>query len=138
MSRRYLEYLACVPLFSACSKRELSALSARTTNVPVDAGTVLMREDTVGYEFFVIVAGEARVTRGGTFVADLAPGDFFGELALLDRAPRDATVTATTPMEVVVLNRAEFLEAIAQAPRMTLKLMAGMARRLRELDRVTS
>ena len=137
MSRQYLEYLARVPLFSACSKRELAHLASRTTDITVEPGTVLMQEDTVGYEFFVIVAGHAQVSRDGTFVAELGPGDFFGELALLDRAPRDATVTAATRMEVVVLNRAEFIEAVVQAPRMTLQLLAAMSRRLRHLDRVS-
>lgn len=134
MSRRYLDHLARVPLFSTCSKRELAQLASRTTDVSIPAGRTLLREDTVGNEFFVIVSGRAQVTRAGRLVAELGPGDFFGELALLDRAPRDATVVSLTPIQAVVLNRAEFLDALAVAPAMTLNLLSGMSRRLRTRD----
>ena len=131
MARRHLEHLARVPLFSTCSKRELAQLASRTTEVSIPAGRVLVREDTAGYEFFVILSGRAQITRGGRFVAELGAGDFFGELALLDRGPRDATVTALTDLHVVVLTRDEFLDALALAPPMTLNLLSGMSRRLR-------
>ena len=134
MSRPYLEHLARVPLFSTCSKRELGQLASRTTEVSVPAGRVLAREDSPGFEFFVIVSGRAVVTRDGRFVAELGTGDFFGELALLDRAPRDATVTAATDIRAVVLSRDEFLDALTVAPTMTLNLLSGMSRRLRSRD----
>jgi CRP/FNR family cyclic AMP-dependent transcriptional regulator len=130
----YLEHLARVPLFSDCSKAELDRLARRTTDITIEAGRAILKEGRTGFEFFVIVAGTAEVTRRGKRIAELGPGDFFGELALLDNAPRDATVTAVTPMEVIVLTRAEFNAALAEAPRMTRKLMTGMARRLRQLD----
>jgi CRP/FNR family transcriptional regulator, cyclic AMP receptor protein len=131
MARQDLEHLARVPLFSSCSKRELAQLTSRTTEVSVPAGRVLVREDSPGYEFFVILSGRALVTRGGRFVAELGIGDFFGELALLDRGPRDATVTAVTEIQAVVLTRDEFLDALAVAPPMTLNLLSGMSRRFR-------
>lgn len=136
MARRaeYLEHLARVPLFSACTKRELAQLAKRTTDIHVPAGRQLTTEGTVGYEFFVIVAGEAEVFRGDKLVATVGPGEFFGELALLDRAPRNASIVAATPMEVVVLSRTEFQLALVEAPSMTLKLLSGLARRLREYD----
>jgi CRP-like cAMP-binding protein len=137
MARRnpYVEHLARVPLFSRCSKEELKRLAQRTTDMKVDAGQVLIRERQGSYEFFVVVDGKADVSRGGRKVAQLGPGDFFGELGLLDRDLRDATVIARTAMEVIVLSQGEFEAALEEAPRMTRKLLAGMARRLRELDK---
>jgi CRP-like cAMP-binding protein len=137
MARRdaYIDHLTGVPLFSACSKEELRRLARRTTDIPIPAGRVLVKEGEPGREFFVIVDGSATVSRNGKAVCTLGPGDYFGELALLVDTPRNATVTAAAAMEAIVLARAEFDAALAEAPRMTRKLMAGMARRLTELDR---
>jgi CRP-like cAMP-binding protein len=85
-------------------------------------------------EFFVIVTGRAKVSRKGRKVGEIGPGAFFGELALLIDSDRNATVTALTPMEAIVLSRREFDAALADAPRMTRKIMAGMAARLAEFD----
>ncbi|MGH9042379.1 MAG: cyclic nucleotide-binding domain-containing protein [Acidimicrobiia bacterium] len=136
MSRRneYIEQLAHVPLFSACNKTELKNLAKRTSEIKVDAGQVIIREQQGAYEFFVVFAGQAEVTREGKRVAVLDPGDFFGELALLDQGLRDATVTAVTAMEIIVLSQWDFEQVLDEAPRMTRKLLAGMARRLRNLD----
>ncbi len=130
----YLAHLAKVPLFSGCSQAELRALARRTTDIPVAPGSVLVKEGELGYEFFVITDGRAKVSRGGRKVRELGAGDFFGELALLERVPRNATVTAISDMEAIVLTRADFDAALAEAPGMARKLMVGMARRLRELD----
>lgn len=136
MARRdaYIEHLAQVPLFSACTKDELRKLARHTTDIPISEGHVLVREGDRGLEFFVIVNGRARVTRRGRKVGELGPGDFFGELALLIDADRNATVTALTPMEAIVLSRGDFDAALADAPRMTRRLLSGMARRLAEFD----
>jgi len=136
MARRdaYIEHLAQVPLFSACTKDELRKLARRTTDIPISEGHVLVREGDRGLEFFVIVNGRARVTRRGRKVSELGPGDFFGELALLIDAERNATVTAVTPMEAIVLSRRDFEAALADAPRMTRRLLSGMAKRLAEFD----
>jgi CRP-like cAMP-binding protein len=136
MGRRdaYIEHLTQVPLFSACSRDELRKLAQRTTDIPIAEGHVLVKEGDRGLEFFVIVGGQAKVSRRGRKVGELGPGDFFGELALLIDSERNATVTAATPMEAIVLSRREFDAALADAPRMTRKIMAGMARRLAEYD----
>lgn len=130
----YIAHLTQVPLFSACSRDELRKLSRRTTDIPIAEGHTLVKEGERGLEFFVIVSGRARVSRKGRKVGELGPGDFFGELALLIDADRNATVTALTPMEAIVLSRREFEAALADAPRMTRKIMSGMARRLAEYD----
>jgi CRP-like cAMP-binding protein len=136
--REYLEHLAGVPLFSQCTKAELQGLARRTTDIRVDEGQVIIREDQGAYEFFVVVEGRAKVSRKGRKVAELGPGDHFGELALLDRALRDATVSALTPMEIIVMTQSDFEDALQDAPRMTRKLLASLARRLRECDKRAS
>lgn len=136
MARRdaYIEHLARVPLFSASGRDELRKLSRATTDIPVEEGQVLVNEGERGMEFFVIVSGRAKVSRRGRKVGEIGAGDFFGELALLIDAERNATVTALTPMEAIVLSRREFEAALADTPRMTRKIMAGMAARLAEFD----
>lgn len=130
----YVSHLASVPLFSQCHKAELKNLARRTADIHAEAGQVLVREGHGAYDFFVIVSGEAEVSRGGAVSARLGRGDFFGELGLLDPGLRDATVTAGTPMELIVLAQWDFEQALEEAPGMTRRLLAGMAQRLRQLD----
>src|SRR6516165_4465208 len=126
--------LAEVPLFSACSKKELQLLAKRTERIHVEPGKVVVREGAAGAEFFVIISGEAVISRRGRTVATLGPGTFFGDLALLDRAPRNATVTAKTDMELAVLGQREFAAMIDEVPGFAHKLLSGLAHRLREYD----
>ena len=130
----FIDHLAQVPLFSACSKKDLQLVAKRAEDVKVDAGKQLVSEGETGTEFFVVIDGNAVVSRRGQKVAELGPGGFFGELALLDKAPRNATVTAATPMELVVLGQREFAGLIDDVPEFAHKLLAGLARRLRDAD----
>jgi CRP/FNR family cyclic AMP-dependent transcriptional regulator len=130
----FIDHLAQVPLFSACSKKDLQLVAKRAEDVKVDAGKLLVSEGDTGTEFFVIVDGNATVSKHGRKVAELGPGGFFGELALLERAPRNATVKAETPMELVVLGQREFAGIIDDVPEFAHKLLAGLARRLRQAD----
>ena len=100
--------LKAVPFFTAMSKSELAAVAQQTDEIDVPAGKVLAREGDFGEEFFIIDSGTAQVTRGGERIADLGPGDFFGEMALLEGDRRNATVTAATPMSLIVMTRASF------------------------------
>ena len=131
---RYLKHLAAVPMFQALSQKELTLVGRLAEDLKVGAGEALVHEGRREGEFYLIVDGRAKVTRKGKVLAKLGPGDFFGELALLVDADRNATATALTPMEAIVLSRREFEAALADAPRMTRKIMAGMARRLAEFD----
>ena len=133
-SSDYMAHLSSVPLFSQCHKAELKSLARRTADIFAEAGQVLIKEGQGAYDFFVIVSGEAEVSRAGRIVAQLGQGDYFGELGLLDPALRDATVTARTPMELIVLAQWDFEQALEEAPGMTRRLLAGMAQRLRSLD----
>jgi CRP/FNR family transcriptional regulator, cyclic AMP receptor protein len=133
----FIDHLAQVPLFAACSKKDLEFVAKRAEDVKIDAGKVIVSEGDTGTEFFVILEGTASVSRHGQKVADLGPGRFFGDLALLDRAPRNATVRAESPMELVVLGQREFAGLIDDVPEFSHKLLAGLARRLRAADSQT-
>ena len=122
---------------AACSKKDLQHVAKRAEDVKVEPGKVIVSEGSAGAEFFVILDGEASITRHGQEVARVGAGDFFGDLALLDRAPRNATITAVTPMELVVLGQREFSALIDEVPGFAHKLMAGLARRLRAYDAQT-
>jgi len=129
----FVDSLAAVPLFSACSKRELQMVAKSAERISVEAGKAIVREGAAGSEFFVILAGSARVERHGRQVNSLGPGGFFGDLALLDRAPRNASVIAETPMDLARLGQRAFDELLG-VPGFSKKLLAGLARRLRQAD----
>ena len=130
----YLDHLAGVPLFSSCTRKELQLLGQLCEETSVKAGKALVKQGAVGYECFVIVEGEASVDRNGRIITTFGPGAYFGELALLDKGPRSATVTALTDMTVLVLGPREFATAIDRIPGLSHRIMAGLARRLREMD----
>jgi CRP/FNR family transcriptional regulator, cyclic AMP receptor protein len=93
--------LKSIPLFEDVSDEELGQVAAFAQEVMVDEGRELVREGDFSYEFMVIEDGEAEVTRHGEHIADLGPGDFFGEMGLLEKTLRNATVTAKSPMRLV-------------------------------------
>jgi CRP/FNR family transcriptional regulator, cyclic AMP receptor protein len=95
--------LRSIPLFENVSDDELRQIAPFADEANVDAGTVLVREGDFSYEFFAIEEGEAEVTRGGDHVADLGPGDFFGEIGLLEKDLRTASVEAKSDMQLVTL-----------------------------------
>jgi CRP/FNR family transcriptional regulator, cyclic AMP receptor protein len=95
--------LRSLPLFADVSDQELSEVATFAQEISVEAGRDLVREGDFSYEFMAIEDGEAEVTRQGEHVADLGPGDFFGEMGLLEKTLRNATVTAKTPMQLVTL-----------------------------------
>lgn len=123
-------------LFSECTDDELERIAALAHAIRVPAGHVVVREGDDGGEFYLVVDGGARVTLGdGQPVADLGPGSFFGEMALLDGGERVASVTALTELELLVLHRDEFNEMLAMAmPTLAPKLLSVVGRRVRELE----
>ena len=132
VSKQVLESLAAQPVFAKCSKKELEAVARIGTEIAIDPGYVLTREGRRGYEFFVIVEGEASCSIDGREVATLEPGDFFGEMALLEQAgTRSATVVATTPMKVIVIDSREFSGMLGQAPHTAVQIMTKLSERLR-------
>jgi CRP-like cAMP-binding protein len=97
-----------VPFFKSLGKKELRAVAQQTDELDVKAGKELATEGDFGHEFFVIQSGTAEVLKHGEHIRDLGPGDFFGEIALLEEERRTATVRATSPLSVIVMTRQSF------------------------------
>jgi len=121
-------------LFSACSASQLRTIRRAVEEVSAPAGSVLVEEGTVGREFFFIVDGTASVRRKGRRIATLGPGQYFGELALLDRKPRSATIVSETDMTLLVLEQRSFNGLLDAMPALAHKLLVAMSQRLREAD----
>jgi CRP/FNR family cyclic AMP-dependent transcriptional regulator len=128
------DHLRHVQLFSACTDKELAQIARACDEVTVDAGIVVVEEGATGEDFYLIVAGEAAVSRGGRNIAGLGPDGYFGELSLLVGGPRNATVTSTTPMTLIRLGRQEFSAVLDSWPGVAYKLLKEMASRLRSAD----
>ena len=129
-----LEHLANVRMFSSLNNRELRRLSRAADVLTVPGGTEIVKEGTPGREFYMILDGKATVRRGGRKVAQLGPGNYFGELSLLDRGPRSATVVADGEVELAIIGQREFLGVLEDIPTVAQKLLVSMAARLREAD----
>jgi len=102
------ERLKRIPLFQDLSRKELERLATWADEVDVKAGRHLMDQDAFPHEFMVIESGSAEVTHDGVHLADLGPGDFFGEMALLVEHRRTATVTAATDLTIIVMHERDF------------------------------
>jgi CRP/FNR family transcriptional regulator, cyclic AMP receptor protein len=125
-----LELLKGVPLFARCSKAELRQIATLADVIDRDEGRTLIREGERGQEFFVVVEGSLRVTRKGRKVSDLGAGDFVGEIALVADLPRTATVTASTPVRLLVLTDRGFRDLLAQSPSIATKVLQSLGERL--------
>jgi CRP/FNR family cyclic AMP-dependent transcriptional regulator len=128
-----VEALRRAPLFAGLSHKELAELARHSEDVEVPAGKVLAREGEIGHEFFVVVEGEAEFTRGGQPIDMHQPGDFFGEISLLEHTRRMATVTAATPLRFFVLTEREFRSLVDENPEIELKVLRAAAKRLAAL-----
>ena len=128
------DHLAAVPLFNACSKKELQRIAKAATEMSFPDGKVLMSQDESSREAFILTEGSVVVKRNGRKVAELGPGAFLGELGLLDRGPRTATVIAQGPVEALVLGPREFSALLDDVPAISHKLLGALAARIRELD----
>jgi CRP-like cAMP-binding protein len=126
--------LKSVWLFSNCSGSELKKIRGSLDELTVPAGKLLVEEGRIGTEFFIIVSGTAAVTRNGKKVATLGANDHFGELALLDRRPRSASVESETELDVLVLSQRQFNGLLESVPTIARKMLAALANRLREAD----
>jgi CRP/FNR family transcriptional regulator, cyclic AMP receptor protein len=129
-----VELLSKVPLFSACSERDLRRIAALVDEVDVPEGRILMRQGDPGWECFVIAEGNAKATVRGSGTASLGPGDVVGEMSLLDQGPRSATVTAKSDMHLLVLSSRSFSSLINQVPLVARRIMVALAGRVRESE----
>jgi CRP-like cAMP-binding protein len=128
-----IDRLHGVPLFAACTEQQLDAVARLAERLQVDEGEVILREGRLGRELFVILQGSVVVTRAGRVVNEWGAGDYFGELAAIEGAPRSATVTARTDLDVLIVGPREF-DAMMDIPGVRNALLVGMARRIREAD----
>src|SRR5512132_3827005 len=119
-----------VPLFSGCSKAELQKIAALADELDLAEGATLIREGERGREFIVIVDGTVTVTRGGKSLRDLGAGDFIGEIALVSDVPRTATVTATSPVRLLVITDRAFRGLLEEMPLIATKVLQSLGQRL--------
>jgi len=125
-----VELLKAVPLFSGCSKAELQQIAALADELDLADGATLIREGERGREFIVVASGTVRVTRGGKTLRDLGAGDFIGEIALVADVPRTATVTATSPVRLLVVTDRAFKSVLEQMPSIATKVLQSLGERL--------
>ena len=128
--KKKADVLAGLPLFSECSRRELDAVAAVADELRLPAGREVMRQGARGRELVVLLDGEVEVSRNGEVLATRGPGDFLGELALVTHRPRVATVTATTDLRVLVLERGAFERLVREVPSIALKVLKSVGERL--------
>jgi CRP/FNR family transcriptional regulator, cyclic AMP receptor protein len=128
------EFIRAVPLFAGLLPSEVDRITMVMNPIQVAAGEVVCTEGEPGHEFYVIADGEAAVEHSGAVAAKLHTGDHFGELALLDRGPRSATVRAVSDCRLYVLQEASFAAVLNEVPALAQKLMASLARRLRHVE----
>ena len=126
------ERLAEVPLFSKLSKKQLREVSSLATRLDFPAGKELTHQGGIGNEFIIVLEGEVEVQIDGEVIATRGPGEYFGEIALLEDRPRTATVVAKTPVACEVIGRREFATLVNDVPEIAQQLQATMAERLQE------
>ncbi|MFL5932277.1 MAG: cyclic nucleotide-binding domain-containing protein [Gaiellaceae bacterium] len=125
-----VELIKHTPLFANCSKRELEEIAHLADEIDLREGKEMTRQGAPGREFFVLLEGEADVTKDGRRVNQLSNGDFFGEIALVSDSPRTATVTATTPVRALVITDRAFKRLLEDQPEIQRKVLTALAARL--------
>lgn len=130
-----VEHLARVPLFDGCSKKELDKIARAADEIVMTAGTIIVDQGQTGREAFIVLNGNVTVKRNNRKIATLGPGAVVGELALLDHGPRTATAVCDTDCELLVIDQRHFRGVLEQIPALSVKLLASLASRIREMDR---
>jgi CRP/FNR family transcriptional regulator, cyclic AMP receptor protein len=125
-----VDLLRRVPLFANLGKRDLERLGGIADELDLGATRTLIREGTRGREFFVLVEGEAKVTKNDRRLATMRAGDFFGEIALITDVPRTSSVTAETPVRLLVLTKRDFQRLLREQPQIQRKVLEALALRL--------
>lgn len=125
-----IDLIRRVPLFASISKAELAEVASIADEIDLPEGKVLIREGETGREFFVLVEGTAQVERGGRNVAKLGPGDFFGEIALIAKTPRNATITTTSPVRALVITDRAFRALLDHSPKIQVAVLLALAERI--------
>jgi CRP-like cAMP-binding protein len=138
LGKRGADLLAQVPLFEGLSRRHLRQIAEHADEISFREREIIVEADQPGGTFFVIVEGQVRIVRGNRTIARAGPGEFFGEISLLDGGPRTASVIAETPVVAIRLFKASFDKLVQQEPRVAGKILAVVARRLREAEKTVT
>ena len=125
-----IDLIKGVPLFASASRQELAEIASIADQLDLPEGTVLIREGATGREFFVLIEGTADVERGGKKVASIGAGDFFGEIALIAKTPRNATITTTSPVRALVITDRAFRQLLDHSPQIAVGVLTALAERL--------
>ncbi|MEO8229507.1 MAG: cyclic nucleotide-binding domain-containing protein [Chloroflexota bacterium] len=133
-TERKIPLLREVALFDGIDPDGLAMIAERALEVDFTEGRTIVRQGEVGTGFFLVTSGGARVIRDGTTIAEYGPGDFFGELSLLDGGPRIASVVATTPTNCLAIASWDFEALLESQPRLAIAILKGVARRLRAVS----
>ena len=129
-----LAMLAKVPLLAGLSDKELEAVGRLADEVDLPAGKVVARQGDIADEFFIILDGTVSVERNGDHLRDMRPGNFFGELAMLAKVPRTATVTTTAPARLLVIGHREFTSLLTTMPSVQDRVMHAVAHLVATLE----
>ena len=128
------ELLKQVPLFSDLSKRHLNEIAKHADEAKMREGTVFAKQGRTGTEFVFIVDGRAQVEKDGKVIRRISAGDFFGEISMIDRQPRTATVTAETDGTLLVVNSRSFNHLLDTTPGLRKKIMVSLCKYLRRAE----
>ena len=124
------------PLFAGLNRKERQALAPRTDEIDLEQGRVIVREGEWPYEFFAIEQGTVEVRRGDQLLAELGPGDFFGEMGLVSDTRRNASCVASSPVTVIVMTAQAFRQTSREMPEVATKIRAAIEERCRQLESV--
>jgi CRP-like cAMP-binding protein len=134
-NRKLDAVLAAVPLFEGLSRRHLKRLANDAEVADYMEDHAIVREGDAGDAFYVVLAGQAKITSKGRVINRVLPGDHFGEISLLDGDVRTATVTSETPMTLLMLPRPRFVKAVREEPDIAMNLLASLAKQVRRTTR---
>jgi CRP/FNR family transcriptional regulator, cyclic AMP receptor protein len=129
--------LAAIPLFAGLAKKDRRRVAQQADEVDIEAGRHLVREGEFAYEFFAIEEGTAEVRRGDQYLADLGPGDFFGEMGLIGDTTRTASVTATSPIRAIVMTGSAFRHVDRELPEVAKQIRKAIEERCHHLEAMT-
>ena len=128
--KEYIDHLKAIPLFNGLNDKELEFLAGVTTEASVKEGSVLVKQGELGQEAMIVEAGTASVTRDGMEIDTIGPGDFFGEMSLINSQPRNAGVVATSDMTLLVMDSREFSSVLDNYPAVAVKILKTVVARL--------
>jgi CRP/FNR family cyclic AMP-dependent transcriptional regulator len=128
------DFLARVPIFSGCTPEQIAAIAAVAQESSFEAGQIVVTQGTPGQAFYLVMEGNVEYARDGKVLGTFGPGEFFGEMSLLDEAPRSATVKATEATTCLMLSSWDFRALLLEQPEIALKLLQVLSRRIRATD----